>query len=80
MLPNGTSFPYNGGPANPVPQIVPAPPPNPTRQPAGTVPLDGKLVSVPAKKPAEKFAYPAYGDGKKTERNVKDQVAEKNNR
>jgi len=41
---NGT-FPYNGGPVNPVP--LPGDPPLPTKDPRGTVPLEGKLVSLP---------------------------------
>jgi len=41
--PDGT-YPYNGGPANPIPQ--PANNPIPTNR--GIVPLDGKLVSLPS--------------------------------
>lgn len=87
-LPNTNgNFQYDGGPTNPVPlpggAAPPAPVPStsPTRRPAATAPLDGKLVSVPAAKPSsEKFAYPAYGEKRSTnfaETRKKDQLAEK---
>jgi hypothetical protein len=56
---NSPTYPYDGGPQNPVPlpksgrEAIPAPTP--------TVPLDGRAVSIPAR-PAPKFAYPAYGE------------------
>ena len=76
---NGT-FPYNGGPASPVPLPRSSnPTPAPIRKPAATVPLDGTLVSAPAAKPAtEKFTYPAYGEKRtKLAQPGKDQVADK---
>jgi hypothetical protein len=52
------TFPYDGGPQDPVP--VPRAGPSPTTTPRPTVPLEGRAVSLP-KKPA-KLAYPAYGE------------------
>jgi hypothetical protein len=50
------TYPYDGGPANPVP---PAKPEN--KPPNATMPLEGRTVSVPA--PAtSKYTYPAYGE------------------
>lgn len=54
--PNGT-YPYNGGPSNPVP--LPSVQPAPQAQP--TVPLEGRAVSLP--KEEKKYTYPAYGEG-----------------
>lgn len=60
QVPQSGDFPYDGGPANPVPMPRAdtsngSPPP--------TVPLDPRVVSVPAPtKPTTKFAYPAYGE------------------
>jgi hypothetical protein len=57
-VPMDRTYPYDGGPANPVPM----PQTDPTRRtepPPATVPLEGRLVSVPAK---TKYAYPAYGE------------------
>jgi hypothetical protein len=64
---NGGTYPYDGGPSNPVPL-----PKNgdqaPVNQPAPkTLPADGRLVSIPATQPTaakagnSNFAYPAYG-------------------
>jgi hypothetical protein len=36
--------------------------PEPAGSPGKKVPLEGKLVSLPSKAPASKFAYPAYGE------------------
>jgi hypothetical protein len=55
---DGTYF-YDGGPRQPMP--VPERRTPPTLEPKRpTVPLDGKLVSVPSKAP--KYSYPAYGE------------------
>jgi hypothetical protein len=64
---NGT-FPYDGGPANPVP--MPRAEPAPTSTPPATVPLEGRVVSLPAK-PA-KLTYPAYGEQPITRNGPKD--------
>ena len=58
LPPADGTYPYDGGPANPVPQpsarpAAPATPP---------VPLEGRPVSLPA--PEKKYTYPAYGEGK----------------
>jgi hypothetical protein len=55
------TYPYDGGPRNPVPQPGnndPAPSATPKR----TVPLEGKPVSLPAPVAKTQFAYPAYGE------------------
>jgi hypothetical protein len=50
------TYPYDGGPANPVP-----PAKRENKPPNATMPLEGRTVSVPA--PATpKYAYPAYGE------------------
>ena len=52
------TFPYDGGPASPVPQ--PRPDANPSSVPVRpVVPAEGRPVSLPAKK---KYTYPAYGE------------------
>jgi hypothetical protein len=58
VQPQDGTYPYDGGPASPVPdpKAAPAPPATPQR----TVPLEGRSVSLP--KPASKWAYPAYGE------------------
>jgi hypothetical protein len=56
-VPAEGTYPYDGGPANPVP--MPRAEPAPTSAPA-TVPLEGRAVSLPLK-PA-KPTYPAYGE------------------
>jgi len=65
---NGT-YPYNGGPANPVPMPhgaqQPQQQPAPATQPAPrkTVPLEGIPISLPGRTPvAQKYTYPAYGE------------------
>jgi hypothetical protein len=60
----GGTFPYDGGPVNPIP--LPKGDQAPIYQPVPkTVPGDGRLVSLPAAQPAKTgssgFAYPAYG-------------------
>ena len=74
--PNGNSsgygtYPYNGGPSNPVPmpqgaqQYQPQQRPAPATQPAPqkTVPLEGIPISLPGRTPtAQKYTYPAYGE------------------
>jgi hypothetical protein len=56
---NGT-YPYDGGPGQPMP-LPAADGPAPTfQQKRPTVPLDGKQVSIPGK--AAKYTYPAYGE------------------
>jgi len=53
------SYPYDGGPRAPVP--IPRAEPAPIRVPSpATVPLEGRVVSMPAQ--PSKFAYPAYGE------------------
>lgn len=52
------TYPYDGGPVIPVP--MPGSAPAPTKAPAATVPLDGRLVSIPA--PSNKYQYLAYGE------------------
>jgi hypothetical protein len=58
MPPADTTYPYDGGPALPVP--MPKVQPNPTQVPP-PVPADGRVVSLP-KKSSGKWAYPAYGE------------------
>jgi hypothetical protein len=55
--PNGT-FPYDGGPANPVP--MPQAEPAPNRAAPRTIVPEGRVVSLQAKAP--KYSYPAYGE------------------
>jgi hypothetical protein len=82
LTPNAT-FPYNGGPTNPVPlpRSTTNPTPAPIRKPAASVPLDGTLVSAPTTKQAvEKFTYAAYGEKRGTKpasSRPTDRVAEK---
>jgi hypothetical protein len=52
------TFPYDGGPANPVP--LPRTEAGPTAAPPPTIPLEGRPVSLTTK-PA-KLTYPAYGE------------------
>ena len=56
--PDGT-YPYNGGPREPIPlpRAEPAPPP----PPASAAPVDDRAVSVTSAK--AKYTYAAYGDG-----------------
>src|SRR5207237_564538 len=58
---NNGPYQYDGGPLQPMPMPLPSDGPDPTFQPKRpVVPLDGKLVSIPAKAPA--ITYPAYGE------------------
>jgi hypothetical protein len=62
--PSDGTFPYDGGPSNPVPMpkgdTVPQGTPN-----KGFVPGEGRLVSLPVLPPVtQKYTYPAYGDNK----------------
>jgi hypothetical protein len=56
------TFPYDGGPKDPVPMPKegPAPAGAPTKAPGRSVPLEGRSVSLP--RPAAQWAYPAYGE------------------
>jgi hypothetical protein len=54
---NGGTFPYDGGPSNPVPNPKDTPPSSTTPR---SVPLEGRAVSLP--KAAPKWNYPAYGE------------------
>lgn len=51
------TFPYDGGPSNPVPKPKDTPPSSTTPRSA---PLEGRAVSLP--KAAPKWTYPAYGE------------------
>lgn len=55
--PNGDTFPYDGGPTNPVPKPKDTPPSSTTPR---SVPLEGLSVALP--KAATKWTYPAYGE------------------
>jgi hypothetical protein len=57
---NGQSYPYDGGPSNPVPWPGPAPQIKPA--PQKTVPLEGTPISYPAPSTAGRYVYPAYGE------------------
>jgi hypothetical protein len=52
------TFPYDGGPANPVPN--PKETTRPSTPPQRSVPLEGRAVSLP--RSAAKWTYPAYGE------------------
>jgi hypothetical protein len=54
---DGGTFPYDGGPSNPVPN--PKDTPSSTTPPR-SVPLEGRAVSLP--RAAPKWTYPAYGE------------------
>jgi hypothetical protein len=54
---NGT-YPYDGGPQDPVP--MPKADPEPTSKPPAAAPATGRVVSLKAS--PSKFAYPAYGE------------------
>ena len=51
------TFPYDGGPRNPVPNLKETPPSSITPR---SVPLEGRSVSLP--KATSKWSYPAYGE------------------
>jgi hypothetical protein len=59
------TYPYDGGPANPVPGTKPMPraepqPAAPSAAPQRSVPMEGRAVSLP--RSASKWTYPAYGE------------------
>jgi hypothetical protein len=60
------TYPYDGGPKNPVPMPKEAPAPSgspggtPTKVLPRSVPLEGRSVSLP--RPATQWTYPAYGE------------------
>jgi hypothetical protein len=56
------TYPYDGGPQVPVPMPGNGVnrPAAPTRTPPATVPLEGRLVSLPGQ--AQRLSYPAYGE------------------
>jgi len=55
------TFPYDGGPASPVPMPKADPVPVPSRDSVPPTPKpEGRIVSLPA--PTTSFAYPAYGE------------------
>jgi hypothetical protein len=56
-VPQEGTFPYDGGPSNPVP--MPKVEPAPTGKGVPTMPLEGRPVSLPAPK---KYEYLAYGE------------------
>jgi hypothetical protein len=56
-LPNDGTYPYDGGPANPVP--LPQAEPAPTRK-GGSTPAPARVVGIESKAP--KYSYQAYGD------------------
>jgi hypothetical protein len=61
QAPNGDgTYPYDGGPSNPVPTPQPMPKANPMAVPTRTVPMDGIPVALP--KTGSKWSYPAYGE------------------
>lgn len=71
QAPAEETFPYDGGPANPVPQAndAPAPTSNPRQR---SVPLEGRSVSLP--RAAPKWGYPAYGETARRTTRVSDRT------
>jgi hypothetical protein len=63
-VPNDGTFPYDGGPSNPVPIPKIEDDKQPLKTPPLLVPLEGRPVSIPTTtaKPATKITYPAYGE------------------
>ena len=60
---NDGTFPYDGGPASPVP--MPKTDPGPQGTPNKSfAPGEGRLVSLPLVPAKPKYTYPAYGDNK----------------
>jgi hypothetical protein len=55
-LPNDGTYPYDGGPANPVP--IPQADPAPGRKAGPTLTPDGRVVAI---EKAPKYSYQAYG-------------------
>src|SRR5262249_19890098 len=58
--PDDKTYPYDGGPNNPVPMPKADPAPNATPQKGVPVPNQGRLVSLPEKQ--AKYSYAAYGE------------------
>lgn len=58
QAPADGTFPYDGGPSNPVPKAKDTPPTS--NPPQRSVPLEGRSVSLP--KAAPKWSFPAYGE------------------
>jgi hypothetical protein len=56
------TYPYNGGPQNPVPMPDARPATPQSAPPRPTVPLEGRAVSLPREQ--HKYTYPAYGEGR----------------
>jgi hypothetical protein len=71
------SYPYNGGPVNPVPMPKAKPDADKVTPPAPTVPMDGRAVSLPVK---PKYTYPAYGEEPKQTDFARDRTAVVKNR
>jgi hypothetical protein len=59
--PDDGTYPYDGGPRNPVPMPKTDPPPSTTPQKGVPVPSEGRIVSLPGK-PTAKYSYAAYGE------------------
>jgi hypothetical protein len=64
------TYPYNGGPKNPVPN--PGADPAPMKDKQRTVPLEGRSVSLP--KSTSKWTFPAYGEAARRTSNVEDRT------
>ena len=75
LPPNGSTFPYDGGPSSLVPMPNPAQEVNPVSKPGVVIPKDGKLVSLPTQATGgttqvgiaqrvnmPRVSFPAYGD------------------
>jgi hypothetical protein len=58
VIPKDNTFPYDGGPANPVP--IPQVLPSPNRAASATIVPGGRGVSLQTK--ASKYSYLAYGE------------------
>ncbi len=59
------TYPYDGGPSNPVPKPRPMPkadqpPASPSAAPTPSVPLEGRAVSLP--RTGSRWTFPAYGE------------------
>lgn len=63
VVPNDSTYQYNGGPTNPVPMPQAQPEAVPAPNPNLSVPLEGRTVSLPsAQKQPSKYRYAAYGE------------------
>jgi hypothetical protein len=58
VIPKDNTFPYDGGPANPVP--APQAEPSPNRAASATIAPGGRVVALQTK--ASKHSYSAYGE------------------